>query len=272
MKRSNFALLCASATLVASWSRAAADTQGVRFSGQLIDYEGGFIYFTTGDGFRLAPDVKVIDAKTGGAPLVAPHVKVYARVTFNPANGQIIEVATSKTPLPPEVPIDVVRQFAVAISNPTANPDLINHGPGRNGKPVVINFTVQVPARTPLTDTVYMSTDQSNWDPQAIRMDRIDALHYRIQRTYASGTHLLYLFTRGSWNSAERGKDGLQIPPRIFDVPNADTLTVSKTVENWADQSLGAPDLGPQNVPTPYNANPFPFNTPTPSPRPRPPR
>ena len=82
---------------------------------------------------------------------------------------------------------------------------------GPNGKPVAVNFTVQVPARTPLTDMVYMATDQSNWNPQAILMNRVDALHYRILRVFASGTKLLFIFTRGSWNSAERGADGLQI-------------------------------------------------------------
>ncbi len=270
MRRSRFALLCVSAGVAAGWSHASADAPGVRFSGQLLDVAGGFVYFTTGDGFRLAPDAKIVDAKTGGPPSVAPRVKVYARVTFNPANGQVIEVATSRTILPPEAPIEAVRQFAVALSSPSPNPDLINHGEGFNGKPVAVNFVVQVPARTPLTDMVYMATDQSNWDPQAILMDRVDALHYRILRTFPSGTILRYLFTRGSWNSAERGKDGLQREPRRFVVKNGDTLTQTDTVYNWADQSLGGSDLGPQNVPTPYNANPFPFNTPTPTPRPRP--
>ncbi len=36
-------------------------------SGQLLAYQDGFVFFTTGDGFRVAHDVVIHDAKTGGA-------------------------------------------------------------------------------------------------------------------------------------------------------------------------------------------------------------
>ena len=39
---------------------------------------------------------------------------------------------------------------------------------------VAVAFVVTVPPTTPLNDDVYISTDASGWNPQAIKLDRID--------------------------------------------------------------------------------------------------
>jgi hypothetical protein len=264
------ALLAILVLLAAAWP-ASADTTaaGPKFSGQLLDVQDGFAFFTTGDGYKLAPTVKIVDAKTGGPPASPPRVKMYARATFDPANGQIVLLELSNTKLPPEAPYEAIHQFALAASTRSENPDLKPNGDKRTGRPVAVIFTVEVPPKTPIGDQVYMTTDQSNWDAQAIRMDRVDALHYRIERSFASGTKLLYLYTRGSWNTVERGANGLSRQPRVFDVRETDTLNKGDAVANWADQNLSAPDLGPNSEPTPFNLNPFPFVTPSPTPRPR---
>jgi hypothetical protein len=77
--------------------------------------------------------------------------------------------------------------------------------------------------------------------------------------TFNSGTRFLYRYTRGSWRSAERGQNGLEVPPRSFVVRNGDVKTKNDVVYSWGDADQFAPDLG-NSVPTPFN--PVPFNTP----------
>ena len=234
--------------------------QLIRYTGQLLDLRGGFAFFTTGDAFRLAPGYKVVDAATGGPPTVPAMTRTYARAAFDTGNGSIVQLGLSPKPLPPEANYQDVARFAVALSTSAPNPDLIPHGEGYNGKPVLVIFTVEIPPQTPFNDDVYLATDVSGWSATAIKMDRIDATHYRVERDFLSGTRLLYRYTLGSWSSAERGQDGLEVKPRLFLVPNADVKSVSDTVYHWGNENPNAPDLGENAPPTPYN--PIPFFTP----------
>ena len=227
----------------------------VRFAGQILDDRAGFVFFTTGDGFRLAPNVKIDDATTGGPTTLVPTTRTYARATFDSASGNVVELALSMHRLPDEANYDDIKRFAVALSTPYANLDLGN-GDALNGKPVLVTFTVEVPSKTPFSDPVYLATDTSGWSATAIRMNRIDELHYRVTLPFPSGTKFLYRYTRGSWQSAERGQNGLEVPPRPFTVVNADVKSKNDIVYGWGDSNLFAPDLG-QAVPTPFNPVPF---------------
>jgi hypothetical protein len=229
----------------------------VRYSGQLLDFQKGFVFFTTGDGFRISPDAKIDDA-AGGPTTLKPQTRVYARAAFDTGNGAIVELALSTKPLPNEASYQEIQRFAVTLSTEAPNPELAPRE-GFSGRDVLVTFTVQVPPRTPFTDTVYLATDISGWSATAIRMDRIDALHYKITQTFKSGTKFLYRYTRGSWQSAERGQNGLEVPPRQFLVRNSDTQNVDNVVYHWGDEQSNAPDLG-NSVPTPYQ--PIPFKTP----------
>ena len=140
-----------------------------------------------------------------------------------------------------------------------------------------MTFYVQVPPATPLTDSVYITTDASGWVANAMKMDRIDALHYRLTRTYASGTKFAYRYTRGSWTSVEVGEDGLQDDPHQFFVPEVDAKRLTDVVYRWSDQNPSQPQVGPDSIPTPFNPNPFGGlpttvrqGVPPPSPTPRP--
>ncbi len=254
-------------------------------TGQLLAYQDGFVFFTTGDGFRIAPGIVIHDAKTGGSTKLAPAPRLWARATFD-ANGSVTELDLSRAALPPEGNFDDVTHFAVAASSPAPNPDLLAYAnlatpvPGGgapttvsySGKPVLVTFIVQVPPTTPLTASVYISTDQSGWNAQAIPMDRVDALHYSITRRYPSGTIFNYLYDRGSLQSEEIAQNGLSRPPRKFVVPDADVRTVSDTVSAWQDQVPGSINQQqPQIMPTPYNPAPFP-NLPPGLPPPEPPQ
>jgi hypothetical protein len=242
-------------------------------SGQLLAYQGGFVFFTTGDGFRIDPHVVIHDAKTGNATTLAPGPRVWARATFD-ASGTVTELDLSKAPLPAQGSFADVAKFAVAASTPAPNPDLLAYAnaatpaPGESlppatvaysGRPVLVTFIVQVPPNTPPTSSVYISTDQSGWNAQAIPMDRIDALHYEITRRYPSGTLFHYLYDRGSFQSKEVAENGLERTPRNFVVPDADVRVLRDTVFAWEDAVPGnIQQPQPQVMPTPYNPAPFP--------------
>lgn len=242
--------------------------QPIKVTGQLLAYQDGFVFFTTGDGFRVAPTIVIHDAKTGGATSLAPGPRIWARATFD-ATGTVTELDLSRRPLPVEGNFAQVTQFAVALSSPVPNPDLVPYVPkpgsrsvpsreSFSGKPVVVVFTVQVPPNTPFTSTIYMTTDQSGWNPQAIPMDRIDALHYRVVQRLRSGTIFHYLYDRGSLQQEEVAQNGLQRKPRVLVVTNADVRAANDEVYAWLDTSGGSIVQQPGAVPTPFNPVPFP--------------
>ncbi len=236
----------------------------VHVTGQLLSYQDGFVFFTTGDGFRVSPGVTIHNAAGTGTAQLQPRPRLWARAVFD-ADGNVTELDLSRAPLPPEDDYNLARKYAVALSSPIPNPDLgqqpetANHVPIRySGRPVLVQFTVQVPPGTPLNASVYIMTDASGWNPQAIAMDRVDALHFRVTRRLNSGTTFLYLYTRGSAQNQERGENGLSRPPREIVISDADVRSVSDTVYLWTDQSSGNQISQPFTLPTPYNPAPFP--------------
>jgi len=232
--------------------------QILKYSGQLLDYGDGFAYFTTGDAYRVDPNVKIDDAATGGPTSLVPTTRVFARASFDTGNGGIVQLDLSKNKLPDESSYQDIKKFAVALSTPYANPDL-RPAEGFSGKPVPVTFLVEVPSKTPFGDDIYLSTDVSGWSATAIRMDRVDALHYRVTRLFSSGTVLRYRYTRGSWQSADDDQNGLAMKPRVLIVKNADYRVIRDIVYSWQDENQFAPDNG-SVLPTPFN--PVPFNLP----------
>ena len=239
-------------------------------TGQILDAQAGYVFFTTGDGFRIEPSAGILDYRTKLPWALKIRPRLYARATFNGASGHITALELSPQAVPAEGDLSAVRRFSVAASPPKPNPDLAPatpaSGSARNasalsrepltGKPVLLTFTVQVPPNTPFTDAVYISTDLSGWNPQAIRMDRIDALHYRVVRRLSSGTIFYYRYTRGSQATAERAENGLEGAPRHLEILNLDVKDKDDIVYHWGDEALNG-QANPLAVPTPYNPNPF---------------
>ncbi|HEY8296665.1 MAG TPA: hypothetical protein VIG32_01405 [Candidatus Baltobacteraceae bacterium] len=241
---------------------------------QILDYEKGYLFFTSGDGFHVSPTAQIVDFKTQAATTAVPAVREFARVTFDP-NGVVTKIELSNARLAAEGDLSQVHRFAVALSTPAPNPDL---APAKGsalagscndvtpGKRVSVRFTVQVPPMTGLADQIYMTTDQAAWNPQAYKFDRIDALHYQSTLSLLSGTVFQYLFDRGSSESLERGQNGIEAKPEQFCVGSADVQSHTHIVYHWGDESGGSSTLPvPQALPTPYNPAPFP-NLPTPGP------
>ena len=247
-------------------------------AGQLLAYQDGYVFFTNGNGFKVSGDVKILDAETKAQSTATPRARMYALAVFDSA-GQVVEIDLSKKAYPLEPLSPLVESYVVQASPSYANPDLgskpaVDTRSGLpltfSGKPVLVTLTVLVPATTPLTARIYIATDQSAWNPQAVEMDRVDALHFKVTRRYPSGTILHYLYTRGSLQSEERAENGLDRKAREITINDADVRNENDTVYQWADQTLASGNrVQPNVVPTPYNPAPFP-NLPSSIPTPHP--
>lgn len=245
----------------------AAAAPALVVSGQLLAYQDGYVFFTTGDGFRVAPGIAIRNAGGDGPTTIVPAPRVWARAHFD-ANGTVTELDLSRSRLPAEGNFADVARFAVALSSPLPNPDLLppSPAPGHtlsptehfSGKPVLVTFIVQVPPNTAFTSAVYMTTDASGWNAQAIPMDRTDTLHYQTTRRINSGTIFRYLYDRGSSQSQEIGQNGLERSPRELIVSDADVRAVRDTVYAWSDSLQGNGNPQTNALPTPYNPAPFP--------------
>jgi hypothetical protein len=230
----------------------------VRFTGQLLDVRNGYVYFTSGDTFKLAPAYKLADYETGKPTTLTPRPKVFARAVIDPALKQVVELDLSPKRLAPDAQYAVVPN-PLSATKPTTQtaPEIV--GQRRTGREVAVAFVVKVPPTTPLNSTIYISTDASGWNPQAIKADRVDGQTYRAVRRFASGTKFAYRVTRGSWNSVELGPDGLQAPPHPYETTEVDAQSTTVTVYAWSDNRANVPEAAqPGAVPTPFNPNPFP--------------
>jgi hypothetical protein len=228
----------------------------ISFTGQLLDYRKNYVFFTTGDAFQAVEEPRIIDALSGQPTTVAPQAKMFARATFDPETKKIIELAITKKRLQTSQSLGAASAFVIVGSTPAPAPEIA--GQNLTGKQVAVVFEITVPPTTLFTDNIYISTDSSDWNPTAIKLDRVDAYKYRALRYFASGTKFAYRVTRGTWNSVERGEDNLDPPAHQFFVREVDSLAARVTVYHWSDERGGnGLGTGPNALPTPYNTKPF---------------
>ena len=210
-----------------------------RYSGQLLDIERGYVVFSTGDALRLASGATIVDDDTGAAPTYAVEPGLYAIVIIAPDTGLVTSLRLAHSPRPGATPIaEVPRAFVSAASSPKPNPDLAPPKTRYSSKlspAVQVTITVLVPPDTPFGADVYIATDTSGWNAQAIKMQRVDGRHFRVVSQLQGGTDFHYLFTRGTWAAVERERSGLQRQARELVVEGGDALDVAATVVRWAD-------------------------------------
>ncbi len=258
MRRLVAVLLAIVALAAGTLPSRAQDKNVVRFTGQILDVRNGYVFFTSGDAFKLVPVPRIVDYQTGQPTTLQPAPKLFARAIIDPQTHEVTELDLTKQRLAQDASFEEVRTaYAVVKSTPQAAPE-INGGQRITGREVPVVFLVQVPPNTPLNANVYISTDASQWNPQAILLDRVDALHYRTVRRLASGTKFAFRVTRGSWQQAEVGENGLEPPPHDFFVREIDAQVARVTVYAWSDQRPNQSQPGPGAIPTPFNGNPFP--------------
>jgi hypothetical protein len=257
MTMRRLAALFAAAVLAALAIPSLAQGELVRFTGQLLDVRNGYVYFTTGDAFKLAAAPLLTDYDTGKPTVLQPRAKLFARAILDPATKQVVELDLTARRLPNDASYAAVTQPYTQTKTVERAPEIV--GKRLTGKEVPVTLTVTVPPTTPLNAAIYVSTDASGWNAQAYKMDRIDGQRYRTVRRFASGTRFYFRVTRGSWNSVERGQDGLEPPPHEFFVNEVDAQGTSVTVYSWSDDRANSPQqAAPGAIPTPFNPNPFP--------------
>jgi hypothetical protein len=100
---------------------------------------------------------------------------------------------------------------------------------------VTVTLFVEIPPNTPPADDVYLSTERSGWSVAELRMDRVDALHFKVQVRVPDGTPLLYRYSRGSFSTLERDRAGLVPPPRRIEP--RDGQIVHDAIARFADLS-----------------------------------
>lgn len=112
-----------------------------------------------------------------------------------------------------------------------------------------VTFTVTtLPDYTPVTDSLYIAGDFTGWQPGVAEY----MLHKNQQGKWSitladkpDGTILRFKFTRGSWETVEKGPSGEEIPDRNYMYGNADSVNI--LIANWADaggsNSTAAPNV-----------------------------
>lgn len=98
---------------------------------------------------------------------------------------------------------------------------------------ITSTIDVFVPARTPPSDDIYLSTDRTSWSPAEVRMDRVDARHFRLALRLHRGARLAFRVTRGSYATTERDS-ARALPPAHIAVGEPDAH-VTVVVAAWAD-------------------------------------
>jgi hypothetical protein len=273
MMRRFIALLAVTAMFVLAVPQLAR-SQGelIRFVGQLLDVRDGYVYFTTGDAFKVSASLKLTDYETGGATTLTPRPRLFARAILDPSTKEVVELDLTTHRLKADAEYGAAVKQSIATKPVTGGFPAEYVGVPVTGKEVAVEFIVTVPPSTPIGDSVYLATDSSGWNPQAIKLDRIDGSRYRATRRLASGTRFVFRVTRGTWNSVEVGEDGLEIAPHTFFVREVDAQSYPVTVYGWSDNRNGAPQAAqPGAIPTPFNPNPFGGNPLYPNPHVSPP-
>jgi hypothetical protein len=225
-----------------------------RLAAQLLSYEKGYVFLTSGEVFRTAPDVKIVDAE-GAAAKDKPSLGTFVRLTFD-AGGSVTEIEVASTPFKPEALLAALEGFSV-LPPPVAATSGPNATEIRNSR-VPVAFVVEVPTTTLGTDDVYMETAETSWNPLAIRLDRIDAQHFRVVLSVPLGSRFRYLYTRGNSRSIELGTNGLERSPRQLLIRNVRAYAVADKVEHWGDEAGNGLIANPQASPTPFNPAPYP--------------
>jgi predicted alpha/beta superfamily hydrolase len=102
-----------------------------------------------------------------------------------------------------------------------------------------VTFIIEsLPAYTPPQDILYIAGDFTGWDPgdPAYVLSKNNDQKWQITLDSATeGTVIQFKFTRGSWETVEKGAQGEEIGNRLFTFGNSDTVHV--IIYNWAQDA-----------------------------------
>jgi hypothetical protein len=229
MRHACAALVFASAGAYACVAFGEGSTLYVR--GQALSYVDGYFVFTTGDAIRLRRGTVLPKGLSVGSVVT---------ITLDRASREVTSIALDPPPNgSEEIDIGALPRQYVVISEksaPRPKPSGLGLGTAAAASGLVnVTIDVNVPANTPVSDDVYLSTDRSTYSPAEVRMQRLDARRFSISLGLPANTLLKYQFTRGTYQSVERDRTGGIEPPHELPVlPNA---KAEDTVARWADIS-----------------------------------
>jgi hypothetical protein len=192
--------------------RASPSPRPIVVHGQFLTLANGYLVFTTGDALAVDPALQTPQDLRLGSEI---------RATLDPASHRVESLETSHS-WPGDIEIDP-RSARPAASPAAATTTAV----------ATITISVRVPGSTPAADTVYVSTDRSNFTPSEIRMVRVDASHWSARLSLPNGSTLRYDFTRGSLATLERSRAGSVVKPRS--IVASDGEKTDDVVESWVD-------------------------------------
>lgn len=111
--------------------------------------------------------------------------------------------------------------------------------PDSGDETVEITFRARVPSMTPAGSTIHIAGNFQGWDPASPqhRLTEVEAGLFQIALSFDRGQMLEFKFTRGSWETVEKGATGQEISNRTLTA--GATQTVELTVASWADSMGG---------------------------------
>ncbi|MFN2396927.1 MAG: alpha/beta hydrolase-fold protein, partial [Bacteroidales bacterium] len=117
--------------------------------------------------------------------------------------------------------------------------------------PAQVTFTlVSIPDYTPEADQIYIAGNFNGWDPGNTQyvLEKDDSNHWQITLDgFSNGETIEFKFTRGSWETVEKGTEGEEIGNRSFTFGNGETVDI--TIHNWADNNgQGGNSTAAENV------------------------
>jgi predicted alpha/beta superfamily hydrolase len=104
------------------------------------------------------------------------------------------------------------------------------------GRDAMVTFKVLVPEETPLDASVFISGNipaLGPWDPGKVELGQIGEGSYAITLMLPPGLDFRYKFTRGTWETVEKGRFYEEIPDRELHVIGDETIVVR--IANWRD-------------------------------------
>ncbi len=110
---------------------------------------------------------------------------------------------------------------------------------------VEVTFKVTVPPQTPSGDLIYIAGDFNHWDPGPGQAGTDGQEHdlplifdqdetWQISLEFSPFTEIQYKYTRGSWQTVEKGPAGEEIPHRTYTIPES-AVTIYDVVARWRD-------------------------------------
>jgi predicted alpha/beta superfamily hydrolase len=159
-----------------------------------------------------------------------------------PLRGQEFTYTLQMTAPSAQVELDtagaVVSPHAIKVNgDETVNLTVERWGPESGDTEPRVAFVTAIPSNTPAADSLYIVGNQDQlgpWDPAKVKMYKALNGRFAITLSFAPGTSLDYKFTRGSWDTVEKGPAGEEIDNRTYSTGSG-FARLFLTVAKWAD-------------------------------------